>query len=975
MTEEDVSKLSYEQALHELEKVVATLESGEAPLDKSIELYTLGSILKDHCQKKLNSAEEKISVLYSELKQRNPSIVPLKTLENAECGLAIIWDNETLDLSNTGIYQTIVNPNNHIFHINNNNTEFVVSNKGHTGIGTNNPTEKLHTFTSHNNNNNVCIEVSKNNYDTTNFENIKFVGKDNVILGQFSVNNSRNYQKLTPRYDNLIAYYKFDEQNGTNKVSESTKNNFEGTLENFDIYNCYTTGLINNGLQFDGSDDYIDLGEVNTLNSLAKGASTGQDFSISCWVKIANNIATSSNLDIISNNGVLGTTGTYLFGLSDYGSNGGAYISSSLTSSTGYFRTSGSTDLSDNSWNFINCVYHNSNTTLQNYVNGIIESSVTLTGNINSNPSNNIYIGSRNSTDGVFKGVLDELRIYDTSLTQTNINELYEYGNEKKGEITFSTQNGLNNSVLSKDSHGFTLDDTGKVSGLQLKNRPFNKISGDLTMNNLNGNVSGNSDTKFDSELQVGDILNFSTYEKVITNINSDNNLTLDGLSENTTFSNVIRKPAISSFFDQDNNLKSIIDYHGNMSIGGNNAETKLEISGSGDSNDLPYLTLKNTTDEDTDNGRETKIVFKGNNGGTYSDLSYIEVNHDGSGNDNKGKIKFHVNDGSNTTEMLRLSSSSNIGIGVTSEPIGKLQIKNINNETNNLVMSSSSPFNKTFGESNNIYFQGVVSSLPNNDLDRYSLSAIKGSCNDNTDNPIGRLDLLTNNNNSLGLQKRVSILNNGNVGFGITQPTKRFHVAPKLNIDTNLVGSQTNTSVTLSSGVVTDSNVIGGYVIFDDNNHTKKKITARPNASTLTVDESGTVSSNNLSVYYPGLSMDLTGNVAIGTETSLSKFHVEGPLSTAIKTITADYSTTNSDSTIIANPTGSSTITVTLTNIASIVGRRYIIKNISSSGTVNITPGSGTIDGASSKSLNTQNKFYELQTDGTNWYIIGGAI
>ena len=63
MTEEDVSKLSYEQALSELEKVVATLESGSVALDKSIELYTLGSILKDHCQKKLNAAEEKISVV------------------------------------------------------------------------------------------------------------------------------------------------------------------------------------------------------------------------------------------------------------------------------------------------------------------------------------------------------------------------------------------------------------------------------------------------------------------------------------------------------------------------------------------------------------------------------------------------------------------------------------------------------------------------------------------------------------------------------------------------------------------------------------------------------------------------------------------------------------------------------------------------------------------------------------------------
>lgn len=63
MTKEDVLKLSYEEAMAELEKVVATLESGSAALEKSIELYTLGATLKEHCQEKLNSAEEKIFIL------------------------------------------------------------------------------------------------------------------------------------------------------------------------------------------------------------------------------------------------------------------------------------------------------------------------------------------------------------------------------------------------------------------------------------------------------------------------------------------------------------------------------------------------------------------------------------------------------------------------------------------------------------------------------------------------------------------------------------------------------------------------------------------------------------------------------------------------------------------------------------------------------------------------------------------------
>ena len=76
MTEEEVSKLTYEEALQELEKVVATLESGSAPLDQSIKLYTLGSLLKDHCQEKLNSAEEKISILIQKSADNSIDIKP-----------------------------------------------------------------------------------------------------------------------------------------------------------------------------------------------------------------------------------------------------------------------------------------------------------------------------------------------------------------------------------------------------------------------------------------------------------------------------------------------------------------------------------------------------------------------------------------------------------------------------------------------------------------------------------------------------------------------------------------------------------------------------------------------------------------------------------------------------------------------------------------------------------------------------------
>ena len=47
MTSKDISKLSFEQAMNELEDVVAKLENGQVPLEDSIKLYEMGNDLKN----------------------------------------------------------------------------------------------------------------------------------------------------------------------------------------------------------------------------------------------------------------------------------------------------------------------------------------------------------------------------------------------------------------------------------------------------------------------------------------------------------------------------------------------------------------------------------------------------------------------------------------------------------------------------------------------------------------------------------------------------------------------------------------------------------------------------------------------------------------------------------------------------------------------------------------------------------------
>ena len=60
MAAKPIEKLSFEEALVELETIVRDLESGQAPLESSIEAYERGIKLKEHCEAKLNDAKAKI---------------------------------------------------------------------------------------------------------------------------------------------------------------------------------------------------------------------------------------------------------------------------------------------------------------------------------------------------------------------------------------------------------------------------------------------------------------------------------------------------------------------------------------------------------------------------------------------------------------------------------------------------------------------------------------------------------------------------------------------------------------------------------------------------------------------------------------------------------------------------------------------------------------------------------------------------
>jgi len=56
----DVAKMSFEDALEELEAIVRTLEGGKGRLEEAIGAYERGAKLKAHCEKKLKEAQAKV---------------------------------------------------------------------------------------------------------------------------------------------------------------------------------------------------------------------------------------------------------------------------------------------------------------------------------------------------------------------------------------------------------------------------------------------------------------------------------------------------------------------------------------------------------------------------------------------------------------------------------------------------------------------------------------------------------------------------------------------------------------------------------------------------------------------------------------------------------------------------------------------------------------------------------------------------
>jgi exodeoxyribonuclease VII small subunit len=72
---------SFEEGLQQLEQIVAQLEQGDLPLEKSLELFEKGVHLSASCRRQLQDAEAKVEIL---LKKEGRIEAEPFTLEDGE---------------------------------------------------------------------------------------------------------------------------------------------------------------------------------------------------------------------------------------------------------------------------------------------------------------------------------------------------------------------------------------------------------------------------------------------------------------------------------------------------------------------------------------------------------------------------------------------------------------------------------------------------------------------------------------------------------------------------------------------------------------------------------------------------------------------------------------------------------------------------------------------------------------------------
>ena len=211
-----------------------------------------------------------------------------------------------------------------------------------------------------------------------------------------------------------FAYWNFDEGGAAQTASDSTGNGRDGTLgtttsvEASDpTWGCVTGG---NALEFDGSDDQVLVGDHDLLSAI----------SISAWINwdavtVDDGIVSKRTGTEVLGNWALRMDGRSASGLLEW------MVWTGNDASQKFYST---TAIGTGAWTHVVLTFDETTNTAKFYINGTLDNTSTTFTNDLEDTTESIIIGWAGQTSQFFDGRMDEVRIYDYALSQSEVTSL-----------------------------------------------------------------------------------------------------------------------------------------------------------------------------------------------------------------------------------------------------------------------------------------------------------------------------------------------------------------------------------------------------------------------------------------------------------------------------------------------------------------------------------------------------------------------
>jgi len=205
---------------------------------------------------------------------------------------------------------------------------------------------------------------------------------------------------------NLVGHWTMDGKDinwTANTMTDKSGNGNTGTLTNMSTTTSPTIGKIGQGLKFDGVNDFIASGDIDV-----------SDITVSAWIK-ANGWGDGGIGTIISK------SGAFVFSIDD----GTIGVDTLIFYDGDEWEAATASGIALGQWYFVTATANS--TTVTFYINGVQAGSNVGIHTLGST-NNNVQIGKYDSSLWEFNGTIDEVKMYNRALSQSEIKQLYNMG-------------------------------------------------------------------------------------------------------------------------------------------------------------------------------------------------------------------------------------------------------------------------------------------------------------------------------------------------------------------------------------------------------------------------------------------------------------------------------------------------------------------------------------------------------------------